>query len=61
VHLMLEKGALGFIQKPYRIAALSQKIAEMLGSRTVGRKSGFPEADEEADIEKSEKLIVLPS
>ncbi len=61
VHLMLEKGALGFIQKPYRLAALSQKIAEMLGSRTVGRKSGFLEADDEADIEKSEKLIVLPS
>lgn len=31
VHLMLEKGALGFLQKPYRIAALSQKIAEMMG------------------------------
>ena len=33
VHLMLERGALGFVQKPYRIAALSQKIAEMLGNK----------------------------
>jgi CheY-like chemotaxis protein len=33
VHLMLERGALGFVQKPYRIAALSQKIAEMLGKK----------------------------
>lgn len=33
VHLMLEQGALGFLQKPARIAALSQKIAEMLGVR----------------------------
>jgi CheY-like chemotaxis protein len=30
VHLVLEKGALGFIQKPYRIANLSQKIADLL-------------------------------
>jgi len=37
VHLMLENGALGFIQKPSRIAALSQKIAEMLG-RPVGSR-----------------------
>ncbi len=30
VHLVLEEGALGFIQKPYRMAALSEKIAEVL-------------------------------
>lgn len=28
---MLETGAVGFLQKPYRLAALSQKIAAMLG------------------------------
>jgi len=41
VHLMLEKGALGFLQKPYRIAALSQKIAEMVGRKTGKREEGI--------------------
>lgn len=31
VHQMLERGAIGFLQKPYRLAALSQKIAALLG------------------------------
>ncbi len=61
VHLMLEKGALGFIQKPYRIAALSQKIAEMLGSRPVGMKSSLSGADEETGIEELKKLTGVPS
>ncbi|AEB09782.1 hybrid sensor histidine kinase/response regulator [Desulfobacca acetoxidans] len=45
VHLMMEKGALGFIQKPYRIAALSQKIAAMLG----GGKTVKPEVIDAED------------
>lgn len=31
VHQLLEKGAVGFLQKPYRLAVLSQKIASILG------------------------------
>jgi len=56
VHLMLEKGALGFIQKPYRIAALSQKIAEMLGGDRSGAKA---EGREEADETRREKVVHL--
>jgi two-component system cell cycle sensor histidine kinase/response regulator CckA len=45
VHLMLERGALGFVQKPYRIAALSQKIAEMLGNK-VDRAGEYKAAED---------------
>ena len=45
VHLLLERGALGFVQKPYRIAALSQKIAEMLGNK-VDRLGEFKAAED---------------
>ena len=48
VHLMLERGALGFIQKPHRLAALSQKIAEMLG-QPGGSMGEFTLAGEAAD------------
>jgi DNA-binding NarL/FixJ family response regulator len=61
VHLMLEKGALGFIQKPYRIAALSQKIAEMLSGSPVGLQSEPHEAAEETILEKVVHLSGLPS
>jgi two-component system cell cycle sensor histidine kinase/response regulator CckA len=61
VHLMLEKGALGFIQKPYRIAALSQKIAEMLSGCPVGLQSEPHEAAEETILEKVVHLSGLPS
>ena len=42
VHLMLEKGALGFLQEPARLAALSQKIAEILGKRPAEAGAGSP-------------------
>ncbi len=57
VHLMLEKGALGFIQKPYRIAVLSQKIAEMLGCHRTGTRKVFADADEETKVEGIVKLV----
>jgi CheY-like chemotaxis protein len=61
VHLMLEKGALGFIQKPYRIAALSQKIAEMLGDRPVGSRSEDVEPDGQGSPEKIIRITGVPS
>jgi two-component system, cell cycle sensor histidine kinase and response regulator CckA len=60
VHLMLEKGALGFIQKPYRIAALSQKIAEMLG-RAGGAPGDYVTLDEKEDREEVLGLAGVPS
>jgi PAS domain S-box-containing protein len=60
VHLMLERGALGFIQKPSRIAALSQKIAEMLG-RPFGPGSEVNETDEHPGPEKIFQITGRPS
>jgi len=42
VHLVLEDGALGFIQKPYRMAALSEKIAEILHGQRPGQNGPAP-------------------
>ena len=39
---VMAAGARGFIQKPYRLAALSHKVAEILGTllRVAGRRAG---------------------
>ena len=60
VHLMLERGALGFIQKPHRLAALSQKIAEMLG-QPVGSTGEFALADEGPGLEPKVHVTGMPS
>jgi DNA-binding NtrC family response regulator len=61
VHLMLENGALGFIQKPSRIAALSQKIAEMLGGRPVNSKTEATEGDGQGSLERIVHITGSPS
>ncbi len=60
VHLMLEKGALGFLQKPARIAALSQKIAEILGDRPVAADA-TSSADQAGTANRPIFLSGLPS